>query len=110
MELIVDWEELFPGVACPIEFSSEEVELQAKEQENISGVGRMLTLFRDQAVLPVDGMVDPKDFEVARENCSKFKEIFVRLGKDDNERELFRNLWPYQEFEAGILSGSNRGG
>ncbi|KAJ9322920.1 hypothetical protein DTO027B5_2962 [Paecilomyces variotii] len=105
MELMADWEELFPGVACPIEFSSEEVELQTKEQENISGVGRMLTLFRDQAVLPVDGMVDPKDFEVARENCTKFKEVFVRLGKDDNERELFRNLWPYQEPEGGILSG-----
>jgi len=110
MELVAGWEELFPGVACPIEFGGEEVELQAKEQENISGVGRMLTLFRDQAVLPVDGMVDPKDFEVARENCCKFKDIFVRLGKDDNERELFRNLWPYQESEAGSLSGSNRGG
>lgn len=96
MELVADWEELFPGVSCPIEFSNEEVELQAREQENISGVGRMLALFRDQAVLPVDGMVDPKDFEAARENCRKLKDIFVGLGKDENERELFGKLWPYQ--------------
>ncbi|CAI7637029.1 unnamed protein product [Penicillium viridicatum] len=110
MELVADWEELFPGIACPIEFSREDVELQAKEQENINGVGHLLTLFRDQGVLPVDGMVDPKDFDIARENCRKFKEIFVGLGKDDDERELFRNLWPYQKSEAGILAGSHPNG
>ncbi|KAJ5508002.1 phosphotransferase enzyme family protein [Penicillium freii] len=110
MELVANWEELFPGIACPIEFSREDVEFQAKEQENINGVGHLLTLFRDEAVLPVDGMVDPKDFDIARENCRKFKEIFVRLGKDDDERELFRNLWPYQKSEAGILAGSHRNG
>lgn len=108
MELVADWEELFPDVPCPIGFSSEEVELQAKEQENINGVGHMLTLFRDQGVLPVDGMVDPEDFDTARENCLKFKDIFVGLGKDDDEKELFRNLWPYQKSEAGILAGSHR--
>lgn len=102
MELVADWEEYFPGNACPIGFSSEEVELQAEEQENINGVGHMLTLFRDQAVLPVDGMVETKDFEVARENCRKFKDIFVGLGKDDNEKELFRRIWPYQEHETGV--------
>lgn len=110
MELVADWEELFPGIPCPIGFSSEDVEFQAKERENINGVGHMLTLFRDQAVLPVDGMVDPKDFDIARENCRKFKDIFIRLGKDDDERELFRNLWPYQESEAGILASSHRDG
>lgn len=110
MELVADWEELFPDVPCPIGFSSEDVELQAKEQENINGIGHMLALFRDQAVLPVDGMVNPKDFDIAHENCLKFKDIFVRLGKDDDERELFRNLWPYQESEAGVLAGSHRDG
>ncbi|KAJ5978567.1 phosphotransferase enzyme family protein [Penicillium viridicatum] len=59
MELVADWEELFPESLVQL------------------------------AVLPVDGMVDPKDFDIARENCRKFKEIFVGLGKDDDERELF---------------------
>lgn len=99
MELVADWEELFLDIPCPISFSREEVELQAKEQENINGVGHLLTLFRDQGVLPVDGMVDPKDFDIARENCRRFKDIFVGLGKDEDERELFRNLWPYQKSE-----------
>ncbi|CAG8004782.1 unnamed protein product [Penicillium salamii] len=102
MGLVADWEDLFPGVPCPIGFSSDDVMFQAKEQENINGVGHMLTLFRDQAVLPVDGMVDPKDFDIARENCRKFRDIFIRLGKNDEERELYRNLWPFQESESEI--------
>lgn len=96
MELVAHWEELFPDVTCPITFSREEVELQAKEEEHINGVGHLLTLFRDEAVLPVDGMVDPKDFDVAQKNCRKFKAIFIGLGKDEDEKGLFRNLWPYQ--------------
>ena len=57
----------------------------------------MLLLFREQAVLPVDGMVEPEDYDLARENNRKFKDTFIRLAKDEEEKELFRNLWPYQE-------------
>ncbi|KAJ5735570.1 phosphotransferase enzyme family protein [Penicillium malachiteum] len=106
MELVAYWDELFPDVTYPIEFTREDVEMQAKENENIKGIGHMLTMFRDQAALPVDGMVDPEDYDVARKNCRKFKDIFVELGKDDEEKELFRNLWPYQESEAGTSQGS----
>ncbi|KAJ5161379.1 phosphotransferase enzyme family protein [Penicillium capsulatum] len=63
--------------------------LMAKEQEKVNGIGQMIKLFRDQGVL--------LDFDIARENHRKYKEIFVRLGQDDEERELFRNLWPYQD-------------
>jgi hypothetical protein len=59
----------------------------------------MLALFRDQGVLPVDGMLEPKDYEIAKENSRKFKDIFIRLAKDEDERELFAKLWPYQEPE-----------
>ncbi|KAJ5941369.1 phosphotransferase enzyme family protein [Penicillium verrucosum] len=78
-------------------FSDEEINLHFKEEENIKGVGQMLLLFREQAILPVDGMVEAEDYDVARENCRKFKDIFIGLAKDENEGELFRNLWPYQE-------------
>ncbi|KAJ5709169.1 phosphotransferase enzyme family protein [Penicillium malachiteum] len=101
MELVAYWDEFFPDSPCPIGFTREHVEMQAKENENINGVGQMLALFRDHAVLPVDGMVNPKDLAVARENCRKFKEIFVELGEDDEEKKLFRNLWTYQESEVG---------
>jgi hypothetical protein len=97
MTLAAHWDEFFPSIPCPIAFSTDDIAIQSKEQENINGVGHMLTLFRDQAVLPVDGMVAPEDYDLARENSRKFKDIFVGLAKDDDEKELFRNLWPYQE-------------
>lgn len=45
----------------------------------------------------MDGMVQPEDLEVALENNRKFKGIFIELAKDDEEKNLFGNLWPYQE-------------
>lgn len=95
MNITAHWSEFFPNTPCPIDFSSEDIELQSKEEENINGVGRMLLLFREQAVLPVDGMVDPEGYDLALENSRKFKDTFIGLAKDEEEKELFRNLWPY---------------
>ncbi|OQE94820.1 hypothetical protein PENNAL_c0003G02277 [Penicillium nalgiovense] len=80
MSLFARWEELIPGVPCPINFTNEDVELHSKEEENMDGVGKMLTLFRDES-----------------KNSRYFKDIFIGLAKDDEERELFTKLWPYQE-------------
>lgn len=57
----------------------------------------MLQLFRDQGVLTVDGMVAPEEYEAAKVNCAKFKEVFLNSTKDKEERELFSKLWPYQD-------------
>lgn len=65
----------------------------------MDGVGHMLALFRDQGALPVDGMVEPKDYETACENSRRFKDIFIGLARDEAERELYTKLWPYQESE-----------
>lgn len=84
-------------MSCPIAFTAEELELHSREEENIDGLGRMLALFRDQGVLPVDGTVEPQDYAVASENNRKFREVFVESAGDEAERRLFENLWPYQE-------------
>jgi hypothetical protein len=97
MSLFAQWEELVPGVPCPINFTIEDVELHSEEEENINGVGKMLRLFRDESVLPVDGMVDPKDYDIAQKNSRELKDTFIGLAKNDEERELFTRLWPYQE-------------
>ena len=89
----------FPSVPCPIHFTRQDVELHSKEEENINGVEQLLTLFRNQAVLPVDGMVEPQDYDTALENSRNFKETFIRLAKGDEETELFTKMWPYQEPE-----------
>ncbi|KKK16417.1 hypothetical protein ARAM_006369 [Aspergillus rambellii] len=97
MNIKTHWSEFFPNITCPIDFSSEDIELQSKEEESIKGVGHILLLFREQAILPVDGMVEPEDYDLACDNNRKFKDTFIQLAKDEEEQELFRNLWPYQE-------------
>lgn len=101
MSLAAHWEDIFPNtqLPCPISFTDKEVELHTEEEENMDGVGQMLAIFRDQGVLPVDGMVEHEDFEIARENSRKIRDIFIGLAKDEAERELFTKLWPYQEPE-----------
>ncbi|KAI1951768.1 hypothetical protein LOZ12_005208 [Ophidiomyces ophidiicola] len=96
------WNQIEPddNIECPIEFTEEDGERHLKEDENITDVGKMLCLFRDERALPEDGMVTPEDFELAMKNCEKFKEIFLNLATSKDERELFSKLWPYQELEA----------
>ncbi len=57
----------------------------------------MLLLFPEQALLPIDGMVEPEDYNLALENNRRFKDTFIALAKDEEEKELFKNIWPYQE-------------
>ncbi|KAJ5826929.1 Aminoglycoside phosphotransferase [Penicillium robsamsonii] len=72
MSLFADWEELVPDIPCPIKLTIEDVELHSMEEENINGVRKLLTLFRDEALLPVDGMIEPKDYDTAQKNSRKF--------------------------------------
>jgi hypothetical protein len=97
--IVAQWGEIFgEDTPCPITFSAEELELHAKEEENIDGVGQMLSLFRAQGVLPADGMVQSEDYETAIENCHKYREIFLNAAQNEEERDLYSKLWPYQEY------------
>lgn len=92
------WEDIFgEDVPCPIEFSEEELDLHAKEGENMDGVGKMLSLLQDEGVLPTDGMVRPEDYSTAVENCRKYKEVFLAAAQNEEERDLYSKLWTYQE-------------
>ncbi|KAF2130078.1 hypothetical protein P153DRAFT_396412 [Dothidotthia symphoricarpi CBS 119687] len=96
--LVAQWNEIFgEDTPCPITFSTEELELHAKEEENMDGVGQMLSLFRDQGVLPADGMVQPEDYQTAIENCHKYKEVFLNAAQTEEERDVYSKLWPYQD-------------
>ncbi|KAF7590233.1 hypothetical protein BBP40_003117 [Aspergillus hancockii] len=76
-------------------FTEMELALRSKEEENVEGISHILAMFRDQGVLPVDGIIAFEDRETAMENSRKFKEIFVGLAQDETETQLFSNLWPY---------------
>jgi hypothetical protein len=96
IELVAKWNEMFGDeIRCPISFSTDELELHAKEAENMDGVGRMLSLFKDEGVLPADGMVQPEDYEIALENCRKYREVFLNAAQSKEEKEIFARIWPY---------------
>jgi len=97
MELVRRWDELNDNGTCPISFSEETYRVHAQEESNINAVGEILRIFRDEDTLPVDGMVDHIDYERVRENCLKFKDIFVGLGSTEEEKRLHERLWPYQD-------------
>ncbi|KAJ5493981.1 hypothetical protein N7463_010068 [Penicillium fimorum] len=80
MSLFAGWKELVPGVPCPIEFTMEDAELYSKEEEDINGVRKLLTLFREKAVLPVDGMVELKDY-IAQKKQPKIQRDLHRIGQ-----------------------------
>jgi hypothetical protein len=97
MALIREWDTLKVGVACPISFSEEAYRVHAKEEENINAIGEILRIFRDENLLPVDGMVNHEDYERAQKNCLEFKEMFVGLASTAEEKRLHERLWPYQD-------------
>lgn len=53
--LVDEWDDIFPGVPCPIEFSDEEIELHSKKTRNVEIVGKVLRSFRCGSMLPVGG-------------------------------------------------------
>jgi hypothetical protein len=76
------WNEIFGEEAqCRITFSAEKLEQHAQEEENINGMGQMLSLFRDQGVLPPDRMVLPEDYQTAVENCRKYEKVFLNAAE-----------------------------
>ncbi|RFU25586.1 hypothetical protein B7463_g10750, partial [Scytalidium lignicola] len=97
IKLISNWDELEENSGCPIDFSEEERRIYEQDEDNIISIGEILTIFYSDNVLPVDGMVDPTDYDRAKRNCPKFNEIFLGLTSTLEEKRLFERLWPYQD-------------
>ncbi|RAQ57772.1 hypothetical protein COH20_004274 [Aspergillus flavus] len=71
------WEEVSSdsGLTCPVQVTKTDLELYSEEEENIDGVGQLLTILHDQALLPHDGMIRSEDYEAAVKISQKIKEI-----------------------------------
>ncbi|KAL9083058.1 MAG: hypothetical protein Q9165_008682 [Trypethelium subeluteriae] len=97
------WNEIFgEDTPCPIKFSAEELKQHVREGENVNSVEDMLSMFRDQRVLPANGVVHPEDYQTAVENCRKYKQVFLDAAENQYERDLYSRLWPYQDVSDDI--------
>jgi hypothetical protein len=98
LSVIQRWEELDgSGAPCPISICEDVYRNHEQEEANRSAVGEILRIFRDESLLPVDGMVCPEDYELVQNNNRRFKKIFINLGTTPEEKSLHARLWPYQD-------------
>ncbi|KAI9743830.1 MAG: hypothetical protein M1818_002564 [Claussenomyces sp. TS43310] len=101
MAVVKRWNDLDDsGSPCPIHFSEEVYRLHALEDANMSAVGEILKIFRDECVLPVDGMVNPVYFQRVKKDNMKFKDTFVGLASTPEEKKLHERIWPYQDSDS----------
>ncbi|KAK2820003.1 hypothetical protein FQN49_007820, partial [Arthroderma sp. PD_2] len=83
------WSKLVPnGDPCPVEFTSEELEVHNSELEMIEGLSTVMHQLQDENIIPLGGMVRPVDYEQAVELNERFKKMFVDLAENDHQREL----------------------
>ena len=71
--------------------------MHAQELENQADVGSIITLFRDRWNLPPDGIVMPEEFAAIKADLDKARRVFIKSAENEAEKELYPNLWPYQD-------------
>ena len=83
--------------ACPISFTNLEMELHETEMELLEGLGKIMHQLQDENMIPFGGMVQPEHYEQAKNMSNRFKEFFISLEEDDQQRTLYPQVCPYQD-------------
>jgi hypothetical protein len=101
LSIVEQWPDLCPesGI-CPVSFSEQELALHAAEEESMSNVSEILSLFRENWGLPPNGMVDPTEFDQVQTAVAELRDSFIDGADNEAERELFTRLWPYQDADS----------
>lgn len=98
MAVVDHWPELLQSaVQCPISFTEKERGLHNEEMENRDYVERLMEEFQDAGILPVDGIVNPEDYEVVQKRNYMQKKKFMSLAENEEQREWMDKIWPYQD-------------
>lgn len=98
--IVEQWPSLCPESGnCPVSFDKQELALHAAEEEIMSNVSEILSIFRDGWGLPPNGMVDPADFDRVRTAVREMRDSFIESIDNEAEKELYARLWPYQDTE-----------
>jgi hypothetical protein len=80
---------------CLIEFPAKELDQHQSELELIEGVSMILHQLHDSGLISLGGMVPPGQYEDARKWNDYFKQEFINLAEDEEQRELHAKVWPY---------------
>ena len=90
----------YPRVSCPLKYSKEEVLVQKEEYSKWQkDVERKARVIDDIGVYPGwNGAVSPHEYdEVSRRLVSAKEKFLLRESANEQERELWEKLWPFQD-------------
>ncbi|OJJ46852.1 hypothetical protein ASPZODRAFT_15544 [Penicilliopsis zonata CBS 506.65] len=97
MEVIEHWSGIQSALDCPISFTKEEIKLHSEEMENRDYIEQLMEEFQNAGILPVDGIVDPEDYETLQKTSEMQKTHFLSLAENAEERDWMDKIWPYQD-------------
>lgn len=80
MDYVSHWFDTQFTVDCPISFTEQESESHKEGMENRDYIERLMEEFQDAGIIPVDGVVEPEDYEVLKETSDAKERIHV-LGR-----------------------------
>jgi hypothetical protein len=96
ISIMAHWNDIaLDAMPCLLVFTEEELVLHNTEMELIEGLSSIMHQLRDEAMIPLGGMVQPEDYERLKELSKRLKTDFVDLGENDGQRTLHANVWPY---------------
>src|SRR5258706_14272655 len=75
IRIVNGWEKLCPDSGpCPVNFNEQEMDLHAHEEENMSYVSEILTLFRNKWGLPPNGSVESAGFDEVQAEVTRIRD------------------------------------
>ncbi|KAE8152193.1 kinase-like domain-containing protein [Aspergillus avenaceus] len=96
IKIIARWSDIdHSEKPCPIKFTDEELQTHQSEMELIEGISGIMHQLQDEGLIPLGGMVRQEYYEAAKKFNETFKQRFVEMAENDDQRELHRMVWPY---------------
>lgn len=97
LAVVNHWPELQSRDHCPISFSEEDRKLHDEEMENRNYIERLMEEFQVAGILPLDGIIDPEDYEIVQKINQMQKEKLMSLAENEEQRGWMDKIWPYQD-------------
>jgi hypothetical protein len=98
INVVAHWPELEANLhPCPLNFTERELELHQTEMELLEGLGTIMHQLDTEELIPLGGMVPRKDYAKAQAANLHFKEAFLNLAENPQQKDLHLRVWPYQD-------------
>ncbi|KAI1964898.1 hypothetical protein LOZ58_001589 [Ophidiomyces ophidiicola] len=79
---------------------SDEMNIEARihdeELENRDHVEQVMEEYQKLGILPLDGTVDPEDYDTVRKRSEEQKKLLLSVAEDE-EKAWIEKVWPYQD-------------